>query len=137
MRLPVTLEIRRSRHLVAAILFAHTLVAVGLFPISLPIVLKLTLWGGLAVSLAIAAMHSQTATLTLFPDGHLTLVNKDGHSVDGRVDLASTVFPWLAIVLVKTVEKTVVLVLPVDALGENGHRQLRLWLNWKLSPESA
>ena len=138
MRLPVTLAMRRSPHLLVVLVGAHGLAAAGLLPIDLSISVKLALLAGLAVSLVIAAIRRQPAALTLHSDGRLTLVDSHGNSVDGRVDAArSTVFPWLVVILVKTVERIIVLVLPVDALGSTGHRQLRLWLTWKLSAGSA
>ena len=133
---PITLAVRASRKLVAALCVAHALAGVGLLPSELPVAAKLLLLVILTLSLVLAVRRSgRTAALTLNTDGRLSLLRLDGSSLDGQVDPATTVFPWLVVLLVRTAEKTEALVLPVDALGGEGHRQLRLWLRWKANAE--
>ena len=133
---PITLAVRGSRRLVAALFAAHVLAGFGLLATELPLAAKLILSATLALWLLLAVRRTgRTAALTLHADGRLSLLCQDGSSVDGQVDPATTVFPWLIVLLVKTAEKNEALVLPVDALGREGHRQLRLWLRWKANAE--
>jgi hypothetical protein len=138
MRLPVTLEVCRSRGLIAALSAAHLLAGVGLLPTDLPVALKAVLWAILALSLVVVARRNRRIdALTLNANGRLSLLGRDGGSIDCQIDPATTVFPWLIVLLAKTTEKTEALVLPVDALGREGHRQLRLWLRWRASAGQA
>jgi hypothetical protein len=133
---PITLAVRGSRRLVAALFAAHVLASFGLLPTELPLAAKLVLSAILALSLVLAVRRTgRTAALTLHADGRLSLLRRDGSSLDGQVDPATTVFPWLVVLLVRAAEKTEALVLPVDALGRDAHRQLRLWLRWKVNAE--
>lgn len=98
--------------------------------------MKLTLAAVLALSLTMAVRRSHwAAALTLNGDGRLSLLRVDGRSLDCQVERATTVLPWLIVLLVRTAATTEALVLPVDALGREGHRQLRLWLRWKVNAE--
>jgi hypothetical protein len=135
--LPVTLQVRRSLGLVAAIFLAHVLAGIGLWPAAVPLALKAAVWVALAISLAMFVRRRPVAALTLNANGQLSLFRVDGSSVECRIDPATTIFPWLVVLLVKTVEKTEALVLPVDALGAEGHRQLRIWLKWKANVGQA
>lgn len=133
---PITLAIRRSPSLVAALIVIHVLAGVGLPPADLSVALKSILWVALALSLAMAVRRShRVASLTLNGNGRLSLQRLDGHCLDCHVDRATTVWPWLIILLARNVATTEALVLPVDALGGDGHRQLRLWLRWKANAE--
>ncbi|HZV53781.1 MAG TPA: protein YgfX, partial [Rhodocyclaceae bacterium] len=127
MLLPVTLDIRRSRSLIAALTLAHLLAAAGLLPTDLPLALKAALWLALASSLAVLIRRPPMAGLAFNATGHLSLLRPDGSSIAVGVDPATTVLPWLIVLLVKTADGgKEAHVLPVDALGERGHRQLRL-----------
>jgi hypothetical protein len=76
--------------------------------------------------------------MTLGADGRLPLLRADGSSSACRVDgRATTVFAWLVILTARHGGQTVALVLPVDALGAEGHRQLRVWLKWRLNAAAA
>ncbi|MDP2810466.1 MAG: hypothetical protein Q8O34_10005 [Rhodocyclaceae bacterium] len=131
--LPITLPLRSSRRLAAALLLAHALAAAGLVPTDLPLAVKLLLWLGLGLSLALTLRHGNAvATLTLKADGRIGIDGKDA-----AVHPQTTVFPRLIVLLAKTGNGTKTWVLPVDALGREGHRQLRLWLKWKASAASA
>jgi hypothetical protein len=136
-RLPLTLEIRRSRRLVASLLLAHLLAATGLWPTELPLWTKVVLWVALAVSLVVALRRPCPVALTLQANGRLTMIQLDGASVECRVQPATTVFSWLVVLLLESTGRKVRLTLPVDALGAEGHRRLRTWLKWKASGEAA
>jgi len=130
------LAVRRSRGLVIALSVAHVLTGAGLWPTALPLAMKLTLAAVLALSLTMAVRRSHwVANLTLNGDGRLSLLRTDGRSLDCQVERATTVLPWLIVLLVRTAATNEALVLPVDALGREGHRHLRLWLRWKVNAE--
>jgi hypothetical protein len=135
--LPLTLEIRRSRRLMASLLLAHLLVAAGLWPTELPLWTKVVLWVALAVSPVVALRRPHPVALTLQANGRLTMIQPDGASVECRVQPATTVFPWLVVLLLESPGRKVRLALPVDALGAEGHRRLRAWLKWKASAGSV
>lgn len=134
----VTLSVQRSRGLLALLGVAHAGAAFALWQIELPIGPLLIFWLVLAASLIVTAKRShQTSSLTLRRDGRLSILDLSGTSSDGQVSPATTVFPWLIVMLVKTGKRSQSLVLPVDSLGKDGHRQLRLWLRWKTNVEPA
>jgi hypothetical protein len=133
MRLPVTLSVRRSRTLIVALAAAHLLAAAGLVATDLPVVARLLLLPILGLSLMRTLRRGNVSALTLGADGHLTLVGPDGSATACEVDRATTVFRWLIVLQATTHEGPESLTLPVDALGVEGHRQLRLWLKWKAS----
>jgi hypothetical protein len=131
-QLPLVLEVRRSPGFIAVLCLAHTVAAVGLLPVDLPFVAKSGLWVALAVSLAVLLGRGRrVAAIVLRADGRLSLLGKDRPPLECQVDPATTVLPWLIVLLVKAGEKTVALILPADALGAEGHRQLRVWLKWR------
>jgi hypothetical protein len=131
MRLPLTVSLRPSRSLAVAVLAAHLLAAVAIVVSLLPVAAKLSLALLLTLSLAVSLRRPTVKSLILNSDGDLTLVFVDGRECKGRVALATTVFPWLVVMRVYTAVGTESLVLPVDALGTESHRRLRVWLKWK------
>ncbi len=134
--LPITLAVRRSRGLVIALSVAHVLTGASLWPTDFPLAMKFTLAAVLALSLTMAVRRSHwAAALTLNGDARLSLLRVDGRSLDCQVERATTVLPWLIVLRVRAAAKTEALVLPVDALGGQGHRQLRLWLRWNVNVE--
>ncbi len=136
MRLPVTLSICRSRVLAAALLIVHGLAAIGIVPIALPFAGKLLLWFCLAASLTRTLRGPSATGLTLGADGRVVLIRADGSSTECQVDHATTVFPWLIVLRARHAE-TETLTLPIDALGSDGHRCLRLYLNWQATTGRA
>jgi hypothetical protein len=131
MRLPVTLAVQRSRTLTASLVAAHALAGVGLSANGMPVVVLLLLMAALASTLAMAVRRRPIRTLVLKADGYLTVVDDDGRETQCEVDPSTTVFPWLIVLRARSTQGAVSLALPVDALGGEGHRQLRLWLKWK------
>jgi hypothetical protein len=102
---------------------------VGVAPLPLPF--RLAIWLVLALSLSrlLRRQHFPTE-LKLCPDGRLFLV-RDGDNTECRIDAGTTVFPWLVVLRLRTNSGTEALVLPVDALSAERHRQLRSWLRWQ------
>jgi Membrane-bound toxin component of toxin-antitoxin system len=136
-RLPATLEFHRSRALTVAVVLAHAVVAAGLLATNLPTIGKLLVLPLLVWSLLATVRRAPAGALTLGGDGRLTLVRPEGHTVDCMVDPLTTVLPWLIVLRLHTPSGRQTLTLPVDALGDEGHRQLRVWLRWKAMAETA
>ncbi len=111
----------------------------GLSATPLPMPVKLAIWVVLVLSLLrlLIRQRGVPSAMTLRADGRLLLVGSDGGSVECAVDPATTVMPWLVVMKYKTVRAAGSLVLPVDALGVEGHRQLRVWLRWQASVGSV
>jgi hypothetical protein len=131
-RLPLTLQVHRSRSVEAALVVAHLLVGAGFAPMALPIFAKLAAWAVLAFSLVrLLTACRKVVSLTLNANGRLDLTRAESEQFDCTVDAETTVLPWLVILRSKTGETTETLVMPQDALGADDHRQLRTWLRWR------
>jgi toxin CptA len=137
MRLPVTLSIHHSRALTIALAVAHLVAVAGLLATDLPVFVKVLALALVALSLGKVLRRDHVSALTLKADGQLSLVFSDDREAACEIDSATTVFPLLIVLRAKTLERTESLILPVDALGIDGHRQLRLWLRWKASVAQA
>ncbi|HTY02463.1 MAG TPA: protein YgfX [Rhodocyclaceae bacterium] len=134
---PIVLRPHRSRSLDFALWVAHLLPALGLVPTVLPIPLKLALWLVLALSLFRLLRRQDDATvLTLKVDGAVSWERRGGQ-LEYRVDHATTVLPWFVVLRLRSESAIESLVLPVDALSPNEHRQLRTWLRWRATVEPA
>lgn len=90
----------------------------------------------LGLSLAITVRRADPKALTLKADGELELHFANRADAIGRIQSATTVLPWLIVLLVKTGGHTRAVTLPRDAMGKDGHRRLRLWLKWQASAEA-
>jgi len=137
MRLPVTLPVQRSRSLVVALAAAHLLAAAGVLPIDIPWAGKLAILAALVASLAQTQRRSPVNAIVLKADGTLDLVCGDGDEVGCEVKASTAVFPWLVVLRLRSLGRVKSLTLPVDAIGAEGHRQLRLWLKWKAATARA
>jgi len=131
MRLPVTLPVQRSRSLVVALAAAHLLAAAGVLPIDIPLAAKLAILAVLAASFALTQRRSPVDAIVLKADATLDLVDADGTEAACSIESSTTVFPWLVVLRLRSAGRVESLTLPVDALGAEGHRQLRAWLKWK------
>ncbi len=104
----------------------------------LPVPLKLVVWVVLALSLSrLLLRRNLPAALKLGADGRLHLLGMDGAAKEYQVDPATSVLPWLVVLRLKSGRTKDSLVLPVDAMGAEGHRQLRTWLRWRAKTEPA
>jgi hypothetical protein len=82
-------------------------------------------------SLAGTLRQPGISEITLVADGTLALSNWSNASGCCRVEPQTTVLPGLVILFVRDEQRRAVYVLPVESLGSEGHRQLRLWLKWR------
>jgi len=120
----------------ATLAIAHVIVGTGLSLMRMPLPAKVAVWLVLALSLfRLLRLRDRAlpAALRLQADGRLALVDAVGKETECRVDAATTVMPWLVVLRYRTSQGTESLALPVDALGAEGHRQLRTWLRWRAS----
>jgi len=128
--------VKHSRTIDAALAVAHVLIGAGLSLMRMPLPVKMAIWLVLALSLfRLLRLRDRAlpAALRLQADGRLALVDADGKATECRVDAATTVMPWLVVLRFRTAQAGESLALPVDALGADGHRQLRAWLRWRAS----
>lgn len=118
---------------------AHLLVGIGISLIRLPLPAKLAVWGVLSLSLSRALLGQRRlpAAMKLQADGLLRLLDIEGTETECQIQPDTTVMPWLVVLRYKMRGEVDSLVLPVDALGSNGHRQLRTWLRWRASVDQA
>lgn len=138
MQLPVTLTLKPSRILATLLVLAHGLVVAeaASLPgtIAAPVVILVLL--SLVLSLRRHAYRLPVSALTLKADGTLEVEGRASRGIV-EVDRRTTVHSWLVILLLRSGNRGVSLVLPPDALGSEAHRQLRLWLRWKASAARA
>lgn len=136
MQLPVTLRLKPSPTLAIALVLAHGAVAVGLTLAGLPLAAVIPCGLLLACSLALAlrrrVLRPAVRALTLKGDGRVEIEAADGNRAEASVLPHTTVFPWLAVLLLRTAAGRVALTLPPDALDAGAHRLLRLWLRWRV-----
>jgi hypothetical protein len=119
---------------------AHLLLGIGLSLLRLPLPAKLAIWFILTLSLSRLLWQRRLAlpaALRLQADGGLALIDSGGGVMECRVLPDTTVMPWLVVLRYKAVGKVDSLVLPVDALGTEEHRQLRIWLRWRARLDPA
>ncbi|MRR50070.1 MAG: hypothetical protein EG825_04015 [Rhodocyclaceae bacterium] len=138
MRLPLVLPLGPSRILLFALATAHGLAALALLVADLSPLARLFA----ALPVLFSAWHTvlkkpddRPLALSLKAEGVLELYGRSGDGRMATVSRATTVFPWLIILLLKTDAGRLSLCLPRDALGVDGHRQLRMWLAWLAKAE--
>ncbi|HEY6897699.1 MAG TPA: protein YgfX [Rhodocyclaceae bacterium] len=133
MRLPLTVILRPSATLTVVLFSGHALAAAVLLPLALPGAAKLLLWVLLLASCIREYRRQRRYTaLRLLADGQALLPADDERP--WRVDGQSLRLAWLVVLTLRRDKQRVSLALPVDALGAEAHRQLRLWLGWLVQP---
>lgn len=76
-------------------------------------------------------VRRDVAALTLHADGRCKVVHADGKCMEVSINPALTVvFPWLVVLHYRAPGMRGSLVLPAAAVGNEGHRRLRVWLRW-------
>lgn len=141
MQLPVTLRLKPSPILAGMLVLGHSLAALGVVltglprDVVLPVVILLAL--SLGFSLGRSVFHPPILALMLKADGTLDVERRDGSCAAARVNPQTTVFPWLVALLLRAEGRNMGVALLPDALGREGHRQLRLWLRWRANARTA
>lgn len=142
MRLPLILPVVPSPTLLVTLSVAHGVALLAALATDWPVSMKALV----AITLVFSAwrsIRSQTSrlhgtrptALGLKSDGNLDLYCRHGDAQPATVSVSTTVFPWLIILRLKTDTERLSLCLPRDAIGLEGHRQLRLWLTWLAKTE--
>ena len=132
MRFPVTLDVKPSRRLRAALVFVHLLAFGGLLAV-------LPTWAGavlaplLALSLWRGFVALRGVRLTLGSDARIELVLTDGPRV-GEVLADSAVFRWLAVLRIRleSEQRVRAVVVLTDSVPLADFRRLQVWLRWIL-----
>jgi hypothetical protein len=121
--------------MVAALTIAHLLVGIGLSLIRMPVPAKLAVWIVLSLSLSRVLLRQRKlpAAIKLQADGQIRLIDSEGTECECQIQPDTTVMPWLVVLRYRMQGELTSLVFPVDALGSEGHRQLRTWLRWRAS----
>jgi toxin CptA len=118
---------------------SHLLVGIGLSLIRLPLPAKLAVWIVLSLSLSRLLLRQRRlpAAIKLRAEGRMQLIDAEGGECECRILPDSTVMPWLVVLRYRMEGTTGSLVMPVDSLGREAHRQLRTWLRWRASVDQA
>jgi toxin CptA len=75
--------------------------------------------------------------IRLSADGSLSWIPVDGSTRNYKVVMATTVLPWLVVLRLTGQGGKRSLVLPPDSMTAEEYRQLRVWLRWRVSENSA
>jgi len=142
MRLPLVLPVKISPTLLVTLSVAHGVALLATLATDWPVAMKALVaipWGFSAwrsIRWQISRFQGGRPTaLGLKSDGKLDLYCRQGEAQPATVSASTTVFPGLIILWLKTDTERLSLCLPQDALGPEGHRQLRLWLTWLAKAE--
>jgi len=137
LRLPLSLTLFRSRSLRLVVGFGHGLALMAVLCLDQPPTVILALSAFAVGSLYWFLRTDSPVGLVLRSDGQLILRLADGSESLASVHPATTVFAGVVVLLARSADRRWALTLPVDTLGADGHRQLRLWLRWRISAVTA
>jgi hypothetical protein len=139
MRLPLTLTLRTSRLLFAAIIAGHlgAAFAIGLTSI---VVWGIALcWLLIATSLGYSLRRQwldRPISIVLRHDGRMDIELAAGRRDEVRVGRNTVVLSWLIILACECGNRRRFLTLSADSLDAESQRMLRLWLRWRTEPEA-
>ena len=129
--MPLSLPVRRSRLLTAALCLAHAMAGIALAPTDLPTFVKLAIWLALAVSLTVSLFNAPPAELAIDQYGGMHIHERSGERVEASIASATIVLCWLIVLRLTTARGNRSLVLLPDNLERDGHRKLRVALRWQ------
>jgi hypothetical protein len=139
MRLPLRLQLKASRSYLAFLAGGHILagVAVCFFPGPGLLRASLLLLLGLLLMRLWHSASRRLPALLLRADGGVE-VRDGGEAQLAQVGKDTVVWPWLVILhlSLEQGERRVWVLFPDGLAGEDGHRQLRLWLRWRRLAEN-
>jgi toxin CptA len=117
---------------------AYLAVAIGLALTPMPIPLKLGVVLVLLLFLfrRLRARQNLPSALELLPDGTLSWHTADSSARNYKVDMTTTVLPWLTVLRLEGQDGKRSLVLLRDSMAADEYRQLRVWLRWRVSAGS-
>jgi len=133
---PLMLPLRPSVSLTAFLLLGHlgALAVVGTLSAVHPLLAGLALPILASLSWQLWRFHHPVwVALQAGADGVLSCQKADGHWIEAAVSAQTVVLSWLIVLQGKQsgTRQSLALVLPVDALGAEGHRLFRRWLRWR------
>ena len=130
MRLPVVLLPRRSRQAAAVLVTVHAAAMLAAIA-ALPIWASVVACAAIAVSALYALRRPLPREILLKADGRCLLTDLAGNRRELAVLPATMVHRLLVTLVGRDEQGTLSLMLPVDAVGPEGHRRLRVWLRWR------
>jgi toxin CptA len=134
---PITIELRRSRLLVALLVLAHGLAAGCTVALPCPWSLRGGLLLAIGVSLGCALRLSPITGLRLCTPDRIDGLLRGGACVALDLQAESTVFSQLIVLRLRLGEARRVssLVVLPDQMSAEQFRVLRLWLRWRTEPK--
>ncbi|MDR2239490.1 MAG: hypothetical protein LBE33_03525 [Zoogloeaceae bacterium] len=142
---PHRLALRSSALLGAILSLLHLAALGGLWPLPIPVWIKLALAAAVVISLVLAvrrhALRSDSASvreLVLKNDGTVEGLRNDGVRFEAGISAQTAILSWLIVILldVPGTRRPRPLVILPDALSAEDGRCLRAWLRWKFSQGS-
>jgi toxin CptA len=127
----LSIPLRPSRRLAAALAVAHLVAAAAVLLAALPGWLAALLLLAVGASLARSRLAGVVAVLRLGRDGGFETVGADGTAMAAEVDAQTLVLGWLVVLVYRVEGRRRALVLPGDALDAEDARRLRVWLRWR------
>ena len=133
------LQLSRSARLTAAMVVAHLVAAAALW-VSLPFGFSLAgsalLLASCTQCLRLHGLRSPAraiARLRLRADGEVEAMRRDGQCVNGTIVASSFMSPGLIVLRIRRgrLHPPLSVVIPADAIGDESHRRLRVWLKWR------
>ena len=136
------ISLHPSRTLIVVISAGHFLALTLVWPLALPLSIKLALCAVLTASYLFylwqqRAQNSRVIQqLKLRSEGDAKLQTRGGEWVVGKILATSYVSPYLTILNIKLTTRRFAthLVLFPDAIDAEDYRKLRVWLKWKEKP---
>ncbi len=133
MRLPLTLQLHRSRRLDLLLASLHLAAMTATLLAALPLILRLLLLAAIAVAagFTLRRLGRAACRLTLRGDGLLEIERDGAAAASAQVLAQSTVMNWLTVLLLRGERGREALTILPDALSSEDFRALRLWLRWR------
>jgi hypothetical protein len=135
MKLPLTIQLRISRHLLTLLVLAHGVAIGAILPLMLPWPWRLALLGLVVISLAhclLGQYRQPFASLHLGAQGDLEIETKVGARETAAIMPQTSVMSNMIILCLRQgAVRTLTVALLPDAVGATAFRQLSLWLKWR------
>lgn len=140
MQLPLTLQLKPSRLYFAFLASGHALAGMAVCLLRLPGPWRagLLLLLGLSLLRYWSLRRLPWRAITLRGDGRVELLPIQGAGRIAQIEGDSVVWPWLVVMHCRDEKRLPPLVFFPDAMqAADGHRQLRVWLQWRKEGDTA